>query len=132
MKKILFSILIVVSVIFFSSCGLKWQLYGFNSSSWEMIAYEDDSLTVSVYLTFFDEEARMKVTYDYGVTQPSTEYSGGGSYSVDGNQLTLNLRCVCGSFDNVIEINGTYTAEIKDDKLTIKNDKESFTLERRK
>ncbi|MBQ7904213.1 MAG: hypothetical protein IJ361_00485 [Spirochaetaceae bacterium] len=130
MKKILFSILIVVSVIFFSSCGLKWQLYGFNSSSWEMIAYEDDSLTVSVYLTFWDEEARMIVTYDYGGN--STEYSGGGSYSVDGDQLTLNLRCVCGSFDNVIEINGTYTAEIKDDKLTIKNDKESFTLERRK
>lgn len=131
MKKILFSVLIVVSVIFFNSCGLKWQLNGFNSSSWEMIAYEDDSLTVSVSLTFWDESVTMYVTYDYDY-DVGKQYSGGGPYSVDGDQLTLNLRCVCGSYDNVIEINGTYTAEIKDDKLTIKNDKESFTLERRK
>lgn len=98
MKKLAVVALALVIAMSFVGCGLASQLLG---TKWE-IRDEDDYFTAMEFKA--DDEVVMSVGYDN-----VTSYSAKGTWTVDGDELTVSVAGV------------TYTAiaEIDGDKLTL-------------
>lgn len=120
MKKLIFSVFAILMVFMLAGCGLKGQL--FNSTWWNCLIAENAILN----LHFDKGIAGGNICYKdiYGnMDSPSLTQS---PYTIDGDQLTLNLK-----LNGEPVLVGTYTAEVKNKKLTLTDsDGEVLILER--
>lgn len=108
MKKLIFSVFAILMVFMLAGCGLKIQL--FNSTWWHCL---------------IEENAILNLHFDKGIAGGDISYidfNGNLDYSdltespytIDGDQLTLNLK-----LNGEPVLVGTYTAEVKNKKLTL-------------
>ena len=132
MKKLIFSVFAILMVLMLAGCGLKGQLYPLGSSYW-IYTGEYEGMDVEILLRFHGDCCNGELTYHYNVAG----YSGSKSFSlsqepyiVDGDQLTLNLTYRSGGEDIPLFV-GTYTAEVKNKKLTLTDKNgESITFDK--
>lgn len=132
MKKIIFSVFAILMVFMLAGCGLKFQLYPLGSSTW-IYTGEYLGMNVEIDLNFHSDvcNGHMYVSYDDGEF-PEIFDIRQEEYFVDGNQLTLNVVAWSFNYDGDIPLFvGTYTAEVKNKKLTLTDkDGESITFSR--
>lgn len=109
MKKGIAITLALVMMVLFVGCGLANQLEG---TKWEITETEDG---VTQKLVFdFQKESKLVLTVSVSVPGYDViSYSMGGSWSVDGDQLTISYN-----YDGET-VKETATAEIDGDKLTL-------------
>lgn len=110
MKKGIAITLALVTMVLFVGCGLANQLEG---TKWEMSETVDGATEKLVFN--FQEESKLVLTVSYSMPEYDIEesFSMSGSWSVDGDQLTISYT------DGVDTITETATAEIDGDKLTL-------------
>ncbi|MBP3449390.1 MAG: DUF5004 domain-containing protein [Spirochaetaceae bacterium] len=110
MKKGIAITLALVMMVLFVGCGLANQLEG---TKWEMSETVDGATEKLVFN--FQEESKLVLTVSYSMPEYDIEesFSMSGSWSVDGDQLTISYT------DGVDTITETATAEIDGDKLTL-------------
>ena len=132
MKKLIFSVFAILMVFMLAGCGLKFQLYPLGSSTW-IYTGEYLGMNVEIDLNFHSDvcNGHMYVSYDDGEF-PEIFDIRQEEYFVDGNQLTLNVVAWSFNYDGDIPLFvGTYTAEVKNKKLTLTDkDGESITFSR--
>ena len=112
MKKLIFSVFAILMVFMLAGCGLKGKL--FNHTWWNCLIEENVVLNLYFYRSMASGHYHYK-DLDGNTGSISFEAS---PYSVDGDQLTLNLKCNIDG-EEVPVLVGTYTAEVKNKKLTI-------------
>ncbi|MBQ3024911.1 MAG: DUF5004 domain-containing protein [Spirochaetaceae bacterium] len=97
-------------MVLFVGCGLANQLEG---TKWEMSETVDGATEKLVFN--FQEESKLVLTVSYSMPEYDIDssFSMSGSWSVDGDQLTISYT------DGVDTITETATAEIDGDKLTL-------------
>ena len=95
MKKVLLSVLIVMTLFIFAGCGSKNELEG----TWKNP--KDDTMN-TVWVFSDDEKCEMKNDY----------YTSKGTYKINDNKVTIDL-------DGWINPK-VYKYEVKNDKLTLK------------
>ena len=109
MKKGIAITLALVMMVLFVGCGLANQLEG---TKWEITESEDGATTKLVF--DFQKESKLVLTYSFSMPGYDViSYSMGGSWSVDGDQLTISYN-----YDGET-VKETCTAEIDGDKLTL-------------
>ena len=110
MKKGIAITLALVMMVLFVGCGLANQLEG---TKWEITESEDGYTEKLVF--DFQKESKLVLTVSYSMPEYDIEesFSMGGSWSVDGNQLTISYN------DGGETVTETATAEIDGDKLTL-------------
>lgn len=110
MKKGIAITLALVMMVLFVGCGLANQLEG---TKWEMSETVDGATEKLVFN--FQEESKLVLTVSYSMPEYDIDssFSMSGSWSVDGDQLTISYT------DGVDTITETATAEIDGDKLTL-------------
>lgn len=110
MKKGIAITLALVMMVLFVGCGLANQLEG---TKWEITESEDGYTQKLVFN--FQEESKLVITVSYSMPEYDIEesFSMGGSWSVDGDQLTISYN------DGGETVTETATAEIDGDKLTL-------------
>lgn len=132
MKKIIFSVFAIFMVLMFAGCGLKGQLFSFGTTNWRYSG-EYEGVDVEILLRFHSDCCNGELTYIYNVAGylGSEHFSlSQKPYIVDGDQLTLNLTYRSGGEDIPLFV-GTYTAEVKNKKLTLTDkDGESITFDK--
>ena len=111
MKKGIAITLALVMMVLFVGCGLANQLEG---TKWEHTESEDGVTTKLVF--DFQKESKLVLTVSYSMPEYDIEGSSSmpGSWSVDGDQLTISYKDGKGG-----TITETGTAEIDGDKLTL-------------
>ena len=110
MKKGIAITLALVMMVLFVGCGLANQLEG---TKWEITESEDGYTEKLVF--DFQKESKLVLTVSYSMPEYDIDssYSMGGSWSVDGDQLTISYN-----YDGET-VKETCTAEIDGDKLTL-------------
>lgn len=110
MKKGIAITLALVMMVLFVGCGLANQLEG---TKWEMSETVDGATEKLVF--DFQKESKLVLTVSYSMPEYDIEesFSMGGSWSVDGDQLTISYT------DGEETVTETATAEIDGDKLTL-------------
>ena len=110
MKKGIAITLALVMMVLFVGCGLANQLEG---TKWEITESEDGYTEKLVF--DFQKESKLVLTVSYSMPEYDIEesFSMGGSWSVDGDQLTISYNY---GGETITE---TATAEIDGDKLTL-------------
>ncbi len=110
MKKGIAITLALVMMVLFVGCGLANQLEG---TKWEITESEDGYTQKLVF--DFQKESKLVLTVSYSMPEYDIDssYSMGGSWSVDGDQLTISYN-----YDGET-VKETCTAEIDGDKLTL-------------
>ena len=110
MKKGIAITLALVMMVLFVGCGLANQLEG---TKWEITESEDGYTQKLVF--DFQKESKLVLTVSYSMPEYDIEesFSMGGSWSVDGDQLTISYN------DGGETVKETCTAEIDGDKLTL-------------
>lgn len=110
MKKGIAITLALVMMVLFVGCGLANQLEG---TKWEMSETVDGATEKLVF--DFQKESKLVLTVSYSMPEYDIEesFSMTGSWSVDGDQLTISYT------DGGETITETATAEIDGDKLTL-------------
>lgn len=110
MKKGIAITLALVMMVLFVGCGLANQLEG---TKWEMSETVDGATEKLVFN--FQEESKLVLTVSYSMPEYDIEesFSMSGSWSVDGDQLTISYN------DGEETVTETATAEIDGDKLTL-------------
>lgn len=109
MKKGIAITLALVMMVLFVGCGLANQLEG---TKWEITESEDGYTQKLVF--DFQKESKLVLTVSVSVPDyPVQSFSMGGSWSVDGDQLTISYN------DGEETVSETATAEIDGDKLTL-------------
>ena len=110
MKKGIAITLALVMMVLFVGCGLANQLEG---TKWEITESEDGYTEKLVF--DFQKESKLVLTVSYSMPEYDIEesFSMGGSWSVDGDQLTISYN------DGGETVTETATAEIDGDKLTL-------------
>lgn len=110
MKKGIAITLALVMMVLFVGCGLANQLEG---TKWEITESEDGYTQKLVF--DFQKESKFVLTVSYSMPEYDIDssYSMGGSWSVDGDQLTISYN-----YDGET-VKETCTAEIDGDKLTL-------------
>ena len=110
MKKGIAITLALVMMVLFVGCGLANQLEG---TKWEITESEDGYTEKLVF--DFQKESKLVLTVSYSMPEYDIEesFSMGGSWSVDGDQLTISYN-----YDGET-VKETCTAEIDGDKLTL-------------
>ena len=105
MKKGIAITLALVMMVLFVGCGLANQLEG---TKWEITESEDGATEKLVFN--FQEESKLYSMPEYDIEE---SFSMSGSWSVDGDQLTISYN------DGEETVTETATAEIDGDKLTL-------------
>ena len=110
MKKGIAITLALVMMVLFVGCGLANQLEG---TKWEMSETVDGATEKLVF--DFQKESKLVLTVSYSMPEYDIEesFSMVGSWSVDGDQLTISYN------DGGETVTETATAEIDGDKLTL-------------
>lgn len=110
MKKGIAITLALVMMVLFVGCGLANQLEG---TKWEITDSEGGYTQKLVF--DFQKDSKLVLTVSYSMPGYDIEesFSMPGSWSVDGDQLTVSYT------DGVDTITETATAEIDGDKLTL-------------
>lgn len=110
MKKGIAITLALVMMVLFVGCGLANQLEG---TKWEITESEDGYTQKLVF--DFQKESKLVLTVSYSMPEYDIDssFSMSGSWSVDGDQLTISYT------DGGETITETATAEIDGDKLTL-------------
>lgn len=110
MKKGIAITLALVMMVLFVGCGLANQLEG---TKWEITESEDGYTEKLVF--DFQKESKLVLTVSYSMPEYDIEGSSSmsGSWSVDGDQLTISYN------DGEETVTETATAEIDGDKLTL-------------
>lgn len=110
MKKGIAITLALVMMVLFVGCGLANQLEG---TKWEMSETVDGATEKLVFN--FQEESKLVLTVSYSMPEYDIDssFSMSGSWSVDGDQLTISYN------DGEETVTETATAEIDGDKLTL-------------
>ena len=111
MKKGIAITLALVMMVLFVGCGLANQLEG---TKWEITESEDGYTEKLVF--DFQKESKLVLTVSYSMPEYDIDssFSMSGSWSVDGDQLTISYND--GEGNTITE---TGTAEIDGDKLTL-------------
>ncbi len=132
MKKLIFSVFAILMVFMLAGCGLKGKLYPLGSSYW-IYTGEYLGMNVEIGLNFHSDvcNGHMYVYYDDGEFTETFDIRQ-EEYFVDGNQLTLNVVAWSFNYDGDIPLFvGTYTAEVKNKKLTLTDKNgESITFDK--
>lgn len=110
MKKGIAITLALVMMVLFVGCGLANQLEG---TKWEMSETVDGATEKLVFNFQKDSKLVLTVSYSMPEYDIDSSFSMSGSWSVDGDQLTISYT------DGVDTITETATAEIDGDKLTL-------------
>lgn len=110
MKKGIAITLALVMMVLFVGCGLANQLEG---TKWEMSETVDGATEKLVF--DFQKESKLVLTVSYSMPEYDIDssFSMSGSWSVDGDQLTISYT------DGEETVTETATAEIDGDKLTL-------------
>lgn len=110
MKKGIAITLALVMMVLFVGCGLANQLEG---TKWEITESEDGYTQKLVF--DFQKDSKLVLTVSYSMPEYDIDssYSMSGSWSVDGDQLTISYN-----YDGET-VSETATAEIDGDKLTL-------------
>lgn len=110
MKKGIAITLALVMMVLFVGCGLANQLEG---TKWEMSETVDGATEKLVFNFQKDSKLVLTVSYSMPEYDIDSSFSMSGSWSVDGDQLTISYT------DGEETVTETATAEIDGDKLTL-------------